>query len=144
MAKIFPSKRRKVETPLVVPSVSLPVRRKERSLSSLVINTPRVSSQTGLRGQRTKAGARRALRGPSLPLKEPIKREDTSTEDHLDSSSSHETLNKIVQNRRQVTGCHWIVSSFNVNYYMMNGWSIPLSLRHSRLWAGLLLGWQVT
>ncbi|XXG43577.1 hypothetical protein AAC387_Pa01g3572 [Persea americana] len=100
MAKVFPSKRGKVETPAVLPSVSLPVRRKERSLSSLVINTPRVSSQTGLTGRRTKTVARRSLRGPSFSLKKPIKKEDDTTEDHLDSSSSRETLNKIVQKRQ--------------------------------------------
>lgn len=101
-AKIFPFKTRKVKAPEIVPSISLPVRRKERSLSSLVVNTPRVSSHTGLTGRRTKAVARRALRGPSFPLEDSIKKEEDTTEDYPESSSSRETLNKIVQNRRQV------------------------------------------
>ncbi|KAJ8632758.1 hypothetical protein MRB53_026094 [Persea americana] len=100
-AKIFPFKTRKVKAPEIVPSISLPVRRKERSLSSLVVNTPRVSSHTGLTGRRTKAVARRALRGPSFPLEDSIKKEEDTTEDYPESSSSRETLNKIVQNRRQ-------------------------------------------
>ncbi|GJU24783.1 E3 ubiquitin protein ligase DRIP2-like protein [Tanacetum coccineum] len=37
--KIFPSKRQRVKAPEVTPSVALPLRRKERSLSSLVVNT---------------------------------------------------------------------------------------------------------
>lgn len=100
-AKIFPFKTRKVKASEIVPSISLPVRRKERSLSSLVVNTPRVSSHTGLTGRRTKAVARRALRGPSFPLEDSIKKEEDTTEDYPESSSSRETLNKIVQNRRQ-------------------------------------------
>ena len=95
-----------------MPSISLPVRRKERSLSSLVVNTPRVSSHTGLTGRRTKAVARRALRGPSFPLEDSIKKEEDTTEDYPESSSSRETLNKIVQNRRQVRGNQWFVVQF--------------------------------
>ncbi|CAD5167281.1 unnamed protein product [Musa acuminata subsp. malaccensis] len=66
-AKIFPFKRRKVEAPENFPLLSLPVRRKERSLSSLVVNTPRLATQTGLTGRQTRAVARRAaiLRGQS-------------------------------------------------------------------------------
>ncbi|XP_010278147.1 PREDICTED: E3 ubiquitin protein ligase DRIP2 [Nelumbo nucifera] len=102
-AKIFPFKRRKVKAPEAVPSVSLPVRRKERSLSSLVVSTPRVSTQTGLTGRRTKAVARKAaaLRGSSFSIDEPIKKEEDSLEDRPGSSSSPETLNKIAQNKRQ-------------------------------------------
>ncbi|XP_059625966.1 E3 ubiquitin protein ligase DRIP2 isoform X2 [Cornus florida] len=58
-AKIFPYKRRKVKAPEVASSVSLPVRRKERSLSSLVVSTPRVSTQTAMTGRRSKAVARK-------------------------------------------------------------------------------------
>ncbi|KAJ4968540.1 hypothetical protein NE237_015241 [Protea cynaroides] len=102
-AKIFPFKRRKVKAPEVVPSISLPVRRKERSLSSLVVSTPRVSAQTGLTGRRTKAVARKAtaLRGSSFTIDDPIKKEEDAVEDRPESSSSPETLNKIVQHKRQ-------------------------------------------
>lgn len=100
-AKIFPLKRRKVNAPEVMPSISVPVKRKERSLSSLVVNTPQVLSRTILTGRRTKAVARKALRGPSFAIEEPIKREEDTTDNHLESSSSHETLNKISQNKKQ-------------------------------------------
>ncbi|KAL6007344.1 hypothetical protein ACLOJK_032841 [Asimina triloba] len=102
-AKIFPLKRRKVKAPEVTPSVTLPIRRKERSLSSLVVITPRVSTQTGLTGRRTKSVARKAAapRGSSFAIEESIKKEEDVAEDKLESSSSPETLNKIAQNKRQ-------------------------------------------
>ncbi|XP_077248071.1 DREB2A-interacting protein 2 isoform X2 [Tasmannia lanceolata] len=102
-AKIFPFKRRKVKAPEAMPSVSLPVRRKERSLSSLVVSTPRVSTQTGLTGRRTKAVARKAaaLRGSLFSVDESIKREENAVGDHPESASSPEFLSKIAQNKRQ-------------------------------------------
>ncbi|KAJ0051826.1 hypothetical protein Pint_03190 [Pistacia integerrima] len=102
-AKIFPLKRRKVRAPEAVPSVSLPVRRKERSLSSLVVSAPRVSAQTTMTRRRTNAAARKAaaLRGSSISMEKPLKKEDDSMEDHQDGSSSPETLNKLSQNGRQ-------------------------------------------
>ncbi|XP_058105489.1 E3 ubiquitin protein ligase DRIP2 [Magnolia sinica] len=100
-AKIFPFKRRKVKAPEVA-AVSLPIRRKERSLSSLVVSTPRVPTQTGLTGRRTKAVARKAAapRGSSFTIEDPVKKEE-DVEDQPESSSSPETLNKIAQNKRQ-------------------------------------------
>ncbi|CAN4112846.1 unnamed protein product [Withania somnifera] len=83
-----------------MPSVTLPVRRKERSLSSLVVSTPRVSTQTGITGRRSKSVARKALRGSTFSIEKPPKKEDGSGEDQLDSSSSAETLNKFTQNIR--------------------------------------------
>lgn len=102
-AKIFPLKRRKVTAQEVMPSVSVPVRRKERSLSSLVVSTPRVLTQTGLTGRRTKAVARRAvaLRGSCFSVDEPVKKDHDTVEEHPQRSSSTETLNKTGQNRRQ-------------------------------------------
>lgn len=99
-AKVFPYKRRKVNATEIVPSVALPVRRKERSLSSLVVSTPRVSSQTGITGRRTKSVARKTLRGSNFSIEKPLKKEEGSEEDQLDSSSSLETLNKFTQNIR--------------------------------------------
>ncbi|CAN4112848.1 unnamed protein product [Withania somnifera] len=99
-AKVFPYKRRKVNAPEIMPSVTLPVRRKERSLSSLVVSTPRVSTQTGITGRRSKSVARKALRGSTFSIEKPPKKEDGSGEDQLDSSSSAETLNKFTQNIR--------------------------------------------
>lgn len=103
-AKIFPFKRRKVKVPETVLSVTLPVRRKERSLSSLVVSTPRVSTQATMTGRRTKSVARRsaALRGSSFTIEKPIKKEEVSVGDCPESSSSPETRNKFTQNVRQI------------------------------------------
>ncbi|XWS31481.1 hypothetical protein CRYUN_Cryun23aG0080100 [Craigia yunnanensis] len=104
-AKIFPLKRRKVKAPEVLPPVTMPTRRKERSLSSLVVNAPKVSTQTTMTGRRTKAVARKAgaLRGSSFSVEKPVKREEDSMEDHQESASSPETLNKFTLNKRQCT-----------------------------------------
>lgn len=103
-AKIFPLKRRKVKAPEAVPSVTLPVKRKERSLSSLVVSAPRVSAQTTMTRRRTNAAVRKAaiLRGCSLLTEKPLKKEEDFMEDHQDGESSPETLNKLSQNVRQV------------------------------------------
>ncbi|CAL5353704.1 unnamed protein product [Camellia sinensis] len=100
---IFPFKRRKVKAPEVAASVTLPVRRKERSLSSLVVSTPRVSTQTAMTGRRSKAIARKAssVRSSSFPTEKPVKKEEDSVEDHPESLSSPETLTKLTQNIRQ-------------------------------------------
>ncbi|XP_011032394.1 PREDICTED: E3 ubiquitin protein ligase DRIP2-like [Populus euphratica] len=84
-AKIFPFKRRKVKAPEIIPSIALPAKRKERSLSSLVVSTSKVPIQTGLTGRRYKAGARKAaaLRGCSFTVEE-SKNED-SAKDNLSS-----------------------------------------------------------
>nr|XP_023895704.1 E3 ubiquitin protein ligase DRIP2-like isoform X2 [Quercus suber] len=102
-AKIFPSKRRKVNAPEVVPSATLPARRKERSLSSLVVNTPRVSTQVTMTGRRSRAVARKAaaLQGSRFSTEKLIKKEEDSVRDHPDCSSSPETSNKFPQNTRQ-------------------------------------------
>ncbi|GMI66476.1 DREB2A-interacting protein 2 [Hibiscus trionum] len=102
-SKIFPLKRRKVRAPEVLPPVTMPTRRKERSLSSLVVNASKVSTQTTMTGRRTKAVARKAsaLRGSSFSMERPLKREEDSVEDHQESASSPETLNKFTQNKRQ-------------------------------------------
>lgn len=104
MAKIFPITGRKVEAPEIPLSASPPAKRKERSLSSLVVNTPRVSMQAGVTGRRTRAGVRKgsASRGASSANEETPKKDEDSIEDHLDGSSSPETLNKIIQNKKQV------------------------------------------
>lgn len=92
-----------MDAPEIVPSVALPVRRKERSLSSLVVSTPRVSTQTGMTGRRSKSVARKTLRGSTFSIEKPLKKEEGSGEDQLDSSSSLETLNKFSQNVRLVS-----------------------------------------
>ncbi|XP_039025073.1 E3 ubiquitin protein ligase DRIP2-like isoform X2 [Hibiscus syriacus] len=104
-SKIFPLKRRKVKAPEVLSPVTMPTRRKERSLSSLVVNAPKVSTETTMTGRRTKSVARKAsaLRGSSFSVDRLLKREEDSLEDHQESSSSPETLNKFTQNKRQCT-----------------------------------------
>lgn len=101
-AKIFPYKRRRVKAPEVVASVTLPLRRKERSLSSLVVNTPRVSTQTPLTGKRSRFNSRKKYRGPSFSVEKRAKKEDDSMDDCQESSSSPETSNRIKRNSKQV------------------------------------------
>ncbi|KAE9619027.1 hypothetical protein Lal_00047607 [Lupinus albus] len=87
-AKIFPFKKKNIKTPEVLSSISLPAKRKERSLSSLVVSAPKVSMQTGFTGKRTKTSTRKAagLRGCSFSLEQSIKKEQTFGEDNKDSS----------------------------------------------------------
>lgn len=101
--KIFPSKREKINISEVMASNSLPLKRKERSLSSLVVSTPTISIQAGLTGKRSKPAGRKAvsLRGSSFTMKESIKKEEDPIEDLPEGSRSPETLNEIVQKRRQ-------------------------------------------
>ncbi|KAI3801039.1 hypothetical protein L1987_29140 [Smallanthus sonchifolius] len=99
--KIFPSKRIRVKAPEVVPSVTLPLRRKERSLSSLVVCTPRVSPQSPLTGKRSKGPPRKKPRVSSFSVDKSVKKEDGSMEDRQDSSSSRAISNKFTQNLRQ-------------------------------------------
>ncbi|KAJ6434256.1 hypothetical protein OIU84_017873 [Salix udensis] len=83
-----------------MPSIALPVKRKERSLSSLVVSTPKVQIQNGLTGRRSKANARKAaaLRGCNFTVEE-SKKED-SAEDNLMSPSSPGSPVKSIQKRR--------------------------------------------
>ncbi|KAL6638046.1 hypothetical protein ACP70R_025618 [Stipagrostis hirtigluma subsp. patula] len=60
-SKIFPSKRQKVEATEVTPPVISPVKRKERSLSSLTVHAPQMSVQKRLTKRRTKASYLRNL-----------------------------------------------------------------------------------
>ncbi|KAK7245400.1 hypothetical protein RIF29_40242 [Crotalaria pallida] len=102
-SKIFPLKGRKVKAPEVVPSVPLPARRKERSLSSLVVSTPRVSStQVTMTGRRTKPTRKASgLCASSLSNEKPVKKEEELLEDRPESSSSPENSNKFTENTRQ-------------------------------------------
>ncbi|XP_047310804.1 E3 ubiquitin protein ligase DRIP2-like isoform X2 [Impatiens glandulifera] len=102
-AKIFPYKRRQSKTPQVVlpSSVSPPVKRKERSLSSLVVTTPKVPMHIVFTGRTAKPALRKMnFRGPSSSIKE-----SAPSEDFLDKlqntspgnpSPQEETLNKEV------------------------------------------------
>ncbi|KAG8389262.1 hypothetical protein BUALT_Bualt02G0210700 [Buddleja alternifolia] len=100
-SKIFPYKRLKMKAPEVASPVTLPAKRKERSLSSLVVSTPRVSTQSGMTGRRSKSIARKASKGSSFTIEKPVKKEEDSIDDDPESSSSPETLNKFTQSTRQ-------------------------------------------
>uniref|UniRef100_A0A0D9W066 RING-type domain-containing protein n=1 Tax=Leersia perrieri TaxID=77586 RepID=A0A0D9W066_9ORYZ len=60
-SKIFPFKRKKVKDPEVMSPAASPIKRKERSLSSLTIPAPQVSIQKCLTKRRTKASCLRNL-----------------------------------------------------------------------------------
>ncbi|CAN6439489.1 unnamed protein product [Victoria cruziana] len=104
--KIFPLKRSRGKAVDTVPSITLPVKRKERSLSSLVITAPRVMTQSGLTGRRTKSIARKAayLRGSCFVKDEHVKIKAENAEDHHDSSCSHETQETITQRQNPSNG----------------------------------------
>ncbi|KAL0785447.1 hypothetical protein YC2023_035843 [Brassica napus] len=94
-AKIFPLKRKRES------SITLPARRKERSISSLVVNTPRLSAQTGTTGKRSKSLVRKDVRGNGSFTKRAVKKEEESGDGHTESASSPETLQKYTQNKKQ-------------------------------------------
>lgn len=96
-AKIFPLKRRKVTAPELLPSTTLPMRRKERSLSSLVIDTPKLSSQNTVAGTRTKLASRKAQGCDTIERH--VKEEQDSAPE---SSSSQDTLRKFTRSIKQV------------------------------------------
>ncbi|KAF5738895.1 E3 ubiquitin protein ligase DRIP2-like [Tripterygium wilfordii] len=101
--RIFPYNRKKVNAPESAPEVTLPARRKERSLSSLVVSTPKVSSRGATTGKRTKTITRKAaaLRGSSSVIDKFPKKEEYSEEEHVMGSSSPETLKKFTHNKGQ-------------------------------------------
>uniref|UniRef100_A0A7N0SVV3 E3 ubiquitin protein ligase DRIP2 n=1 Tax=Kalanchoe fedtschenkoi TaxID=63787 RepID=A0A7N0SVV3_KALFE len=95
VSKVFPPKKSMVKAPEVtVPSISLPLKRKERSLSSLVVSTPKVSVQTNLIGRRTKAPKRSAAQGGSQFSGEVPNKKEEEYIDNCAESSSSEALNK--------------------------------------------------
>ncbi|XP_012569352.1 E3 ubiquitin protein ligase DRIP2-like isoform X3 [Cicer arietinum] len=105
-SKIFPIKGKKVKEPEVVAaSVPLPAKRKERSLSSLVVNTPRVSAQTTMTGRRTKPTRKASsMRSSSFSIEKTVKKEEEILDDCPESSNSPETSNKFGQNNGQSEG----------------------------------------
>ncbi|GER29715.1 ring finger protein [Striga asiatica] len=103
-AKIFPYKRINAKAPDVVPPVTFPAKRKERSLSSLGLSTPLVCSQGGLTGRRSKSTARKASsRGTSFTIERSVKRGDDSMDEQPESSGSPETLRRFTQNITQTS-----------------------------------------
>lgn len=97
---IFTYKRIQIKAPEVVTPVTFPAKRKERSLSSLVVSTPRVSTQSGMTGRRSKSMARKASRGSSFIVEKHFRKEEESS-DHPESSRSREMLTKFTQKARK-------------------------------------------
>jgi len=64
--KVFPIKKINVDSPKAL--TTLPAKRKQRSISSLVVDTPSVVKQTGLTGKRTKAKRRAAASLATSPV----------------------------------------------------------------------------
>ncbi|KAL5209971.1 hypothetical protein ABZP36_005594 [Zizania latifolia] len=102
-SKIFPFKRKKITAEEVAPPISLPSKRKERSISSLVINTP-IVTPTGLTGRRTRAVARKAaaLRCHGPGIDDPVKKENDNGEKHAHNSSLPTNSGNVPQTRRQM------------------------------------------
>ncbi|XP_051120494.1 E3 ubiquitin protein ligase DRIP2-like isoform X1 [Andrographis paniculata] len=95
-AKLFPDKRVQVKATEDMSPVSLPAKRKERSLSSLVVSTPRVSTHVGMTGRRSKFITRKASKGSSFNIE---KTAVNSVEDDPESCSSPEMLNKYMRQK---------------------------------------------
>ncbi|CAA7026391.1 unnamed protein product [Microthlaspi erraticum] len=85
-AKIFPLRRKKVKAPEIV---YLPGRRKEISISSLVVSTPKVSEKAGTTGRRTKAVARKESRGSASLAERSVKNEGSFGDDTQNKSQSY-------------------------------------------------------
>uniref|UniRef100_A0A0D9VWK2 RING-type domain-containing protein n=1 Tax=Leersia perrieri TaxID=77586 RepID=A0A0D9VWK2_9ORYZ len=103
-SKIFPFKRKKIRAEEVAAPILLPSKRKERSISSLVVDTPTVTP-TGLTGRRTRAVTRKAaaLRGLGLGIDDPVKKEIDNSEKHAQNSSLPTNSGKVPQTRRQMS-----------------------------------------
>ncbi|KAL5224794.1 hypothetical protein ABZP36_011433 [Zizania latifolia] len=101
-SKIFPFKGKKVNAEEIESPIELPAKRKERSISSLVVNTPQITPS--LTGRRTRAVTRKsaaALRDLG-PIILPMKKDNDNTNKHTNNSSLLNSLGKVPQTRRQV------------------------------------------
>ncbi|CAN6343685.1 unnamed protein product [Urochloa humidicola] len=102
--KVFPFKRKKVNDEEAESPIMLPVKRKERSISSLVVNTPRITPASST-GRRTRAVTRKAaaLRGLGPIIADPLKKDnDNNSNKQTDNSSLVNSLSKVPQTRRQL------------------------------------------
>lgn len=99
-AKLFPTEIEKANKENeVVPLTRLPVKRKERSLSSLVVTAPRASVQSSMTRRRKYPAKKNPIpRESALLFEEPVKKE----EDFFEDFSSPQTKNKIAANGGQV------------------------------------------
>ncbi|CAL9153630.1 unnamed protein product [Musa hybrid cultivar] len=104
-AKIFPLKKKKAGAPDTVPSIELPVKRKEISLSSLVVNSPRIATQTGLTGRRKKVVGSRAatIHGRNPATGEFNKNENDIVDKSAKKSSSNGNPSRLIPSRKQAS-----------------------------------------
>ncbi|CAD6213685.1 unnamed protein product [Miscanthus lutarioriparius] len=108
-SKLFPFKRKKINAEEVPSSISLPTKVKERSISSLVVDTPKVKP-TGLTGRRTRAVARKAAAAAAAAalhelgpiIEDPVKKEVDSCDSHSHNSNLPANSSKAPQTRRQI------------------------------------------
>jgi len=102
-SKVFPFKRKKVNAEEAESPIMLPVKVKERSISSLVVNTPRVTPAAST-GRRTRVVTRKAvaLRGLGPIIVDPLKKDNDNSNKQTDNSSLLDSLSKIPQTRRQL------------------------------------------
>ena len=121
-SKVFPFKRKKVKAEEAESPITLPVKVKERSISSLVVNTPREALAASTR-RRTRAVTRKAaaLRGLGPIIVDPLKKDNDNSNKQTDNSSLLDSLSKIPQTRRQVIKYSSILI---ISYPVMYLWSM--------------------
>ncbi|XP_074577382.1 E3 ubiquitin protein ligase DRIP2-like isoform X2 [Curcuma longa] len=101
-AKIFPSKPSKVEAPGETPTPTLPVKRKEKSLSSLVVSTSHVVTRTSSTGRQTKTATKRVVtaRGLSPSTDASSEKDDNTVNNYVEKSSSNEKMSKALKRKQ--------------------------------------------
>ncbi|KAG6538952.1 hypothetical protein ZIOFF_004104 [Zingiber officinale] len=101
-AKIFPSKQSKVEAPEEIPTPILPVKRKEKSLSSLVVSTSHVVTRTCSSGRQTKTASKRVVtaRGLSSSTDASSEKDDNTVNNYVEKSSSNEKMSKALKRKQ--------------------------------------------
>ncbi|KAM0906962.1 hypothetical protein ACQ4PT_016438 [Festuca glaucescens] len=103
-SKIFPFKRKKIKAEDAASPISPPSKIKERSISSLVVPTPRLTP-TGSTGRRSRVVTRKAaaaLRGIGPTTDNPVKNENDSSDKNAHSSSVPANLGKVPKTKRQI------------------------------------------
>ncbi|KAK1645118.1 hypothetical protein QYE76_062923 [Lolium multiflorum] len=103
-SKIFPFKRKKINAEDAASPISPPNKIKERSISSLVVPTPRLTP-TGSTGRRSRVVTRKAaaaLRGVGPTTDNPVKKENDSSDKNAHSSSVPANLGKVPKTKRQI------------------------------------------
>ncbi|XP_042401732.1 E3 ubiquitin protein ligase DRIP2-like isoform X2 [Zingiber officinale] len=101
--KIFPPKRSKIETLDETSTPMIPTKRKEKSLSSLVVSTSHIATQTCSTGRRTKAVTKRAVyaRGLRPSFNESSEKDDNIIDNYVEKSNSIEKMRKVSLKRKQ-------------------------------------------